>query len=244
MNATPALASVTSLVLLVLAMAGCGDPAPIAAGEPAALALSAPTATDAPPPFAADLDLAALIRTTALARYPDFEARKAASVSEVDDMILAKAGFDTLPTIGEEADPALKALYIDVATLFQSNEVIAAQALLRTEPALSPAGQELQIIVDEAYTPVGDPENLEGAEHPDAFAAELAEYAGRAEKAMASLRQSRLNGQQRELAELRVLGGVYENQVATHAADAALKRLGDDARTRRAIEKALADAMH
>lgn len=225
----------------VAALSACGEQDPAQSVDEASPA-RVPMAERAQP----QVDLAALIRAAAKARHPQFTSaqKQAQSVTEVDEMIQYKAAFEALPSIRDEKDPALHALYADTATLYQLNEVIAAQALLATAGSLSPAGKELQELVDQAYFPVSDPASLEGAENPDAYAAELADYAARANTAFKSLRETRLEGEQLKLAHLRVLAGVYydTNGAAIAAADAALRLAGDDPRTRRAIEKALADA--
>lgn len=234
----------TLLLILLVALCACRgrDASPSAenATEPTAKAAAAK-------PTELPVDLYPLILAAARVRHPQFDgAFQARSVSEVDEMIQAKAGFEPLPSIRNEMDPALRRLYAEAATLYQLDEVIAAQALLRTVPTLSAAGIQLQRLVDDAYTPVGDPESLEvqGEEGGAQIAQDLQDYAQRAATGEEALRRARLVGQQRVLAELRVKAGVYHdtNGVAIDAAEAALKASGNDPRTRRAIDKALHDA--
>ena len=191
------------------------------------------------------VDLRALILAAARQRHPGFDQAQPQAVVDVDALIQSKAGFESLPSIRKETDETLKGLYAEAATLYQLNEVIAAQELLRTVKQLSPAGAELKAMVDQAYTPVGDPDSLEVEGYSaDTLAQELQDYAARAEKAFKVLRQARLEGQQQELAEFRVKAGVYHdtNAAAIDAAEAALAATGSDPKTRRAIEKALTDA--
>lgn len=230
-------------IATLLALCGCGNhgsPAQDPAKQTSVESERAVSKAAAPA-----VDLRALILAAARKRHPGFDQAQPQAVVDVDALIQSKAGFESLPSIREETDATLKSLYAEAATLYQLNEVIAAQELLRTVKQLSPAGAELKAMVEQAYTPVGDPDSLEVEGYSaDALAQELQDYAARAEKAFKALRHARLEGEQRELAEFRVKAGVYHdtNPAAIDAAEAALTATGSDPKTRRAIEKALNDA--
>ena len=232
---------------LLLGLSACGG------GHPAGSQVSdnAPTESDSPKaPIQLEAgQLRTLILESARKHHPSFDHLAAQSVTEIDLLIQAKAGFEPLPSILAEPDADLRQMYGQVATLVMLNEVIAAQALLRTSDPLSPlspAGMQLQSLVDSIYTPIDDPQSLEVEEgaSADEIAQELEDYARRQSKAVASLRNAHLTGQQRDLALLRVTAGVYHdtNAAAVDAAEAALRATGDDPKTRVAIDKALADA--
>lgn len=171
-------------------------------------------------------DMAAVIRDAANRRAGTMKVGSAQAVRQVDDILASDYG--ARGRIGAESNARLKLLYTQAAHLLMNSGAIAGGTLIviaRHEPAFarSPCGPAFSAFVDAMLAPTDEGDDV------------LADYAKRAAKARTVL--SKLRPELQMAGQLRVMGAIYDDDVAVDAGTTALKL-----QQASAAEKAIIDA--
>lgn len=176
----------------------------------------------------AAVDVPALIRQASVKHQGAFKLSEARAVSQMDGMLVQQ--YAAAGRIATEKNAQLKALYYQAATLLLNGFPIAGGtvvAIARNQPAFgqSGAGRGLANFVDAM---------LAGDEDEDP---ELVQYMQRTKKAQAVLRP--LRPELQLVAQLRVVGEIYHDDIAVDAGKDGLAKLNATAAERKVVEMAL-----
>lgn len=184
------------------------------------------------PAFAAEskvqVDIPALIRQASTKYQSTFKMPEKQAVSQMDGMLVKQ--YAAGGRIANEKNAYLKSLYYQASTLLMNGYAIAGGtvvAIARVQPGFSQsaAGRGMASFVDAM---------LAGDEEEDA---DLVAYMERTKKAQAVLRD--LRPELQLVAQLRVVGEIYHDDIAVDAGNAGLVALGASPTERKVIDKAI-----
>ncbi|KAG0186589.1 hypothetical protein DFQ28_007594 [Apophysomyces sp. BC1034] len=184
------------------------------------------------PAFAAEskvqVDIPALIRQASTKYQGAFKMPEKQAVSQMDGMLVKQ--YAAASRIANERNAYLKSLYYQASTLLMNGYPIAGGtvvAIARVQPGFSQsaAGRGMASFVDAM---------LAGDEEEDA---DLVAYMERTKKAQSVLRD--LRPELQLVAQLRVVGEIYHDDIAVDAGNAGLVALGASPAERKVIDKAI-----
>lgn len=175
-----------------------------------------------------NVDVPALIRQASTKYQGQFKLSERQAVAQMDSMLVQQ--YAAAGRIANEKNAYLKGLYYQASTLLLNGHPIAGGtvvAIARIQPAFSqsPGGRGLAHFVDAM---------LAGDEEEDA---DLVEYMARTKRAQAVLRG--LRPELQVVAQLRVVGEIYHDEIAVDVGKAGLTALNATAAERKTIEQAI-----
>ncbi len=173
-------------------------------------------------------DVPALIKRATAKYQGKFKLSEKQAVAQMDDMLIRQ--YASGGRIVAEKNAYLKSLYYQGTTLILNGYPIAGGTVVsiaRSQPAYnqSPGGQGLANFVDAMLAP-SDEED-----------AELAQYLDRTKKAQAILRA--LRPELQLVAQIRVIGAIYNDDIAVDGGKLGLDLLGASAAERKIVDQAL-----